>query len=211
MKRNVSLLCAGALVAGLAQGAYAMDLSSSVYGKAHVDVGYNLQGYTGDVDKIIDGADVAGAKTHSLNHSISLGAGYNVYYKYNAKINPFVGAEATFKVPVFGQKFIDEWNYMKAHEWFIMNAKLGAKVVLDKDLAVSPYVTLGFNVVQMKDRELSVTKAGLSTGVGVEGLLSDKYSVAVEYRYTYNEMGPKTGNIEAETHNFMLKFGYHFL
>ena len=211
MKCKISLLCAGVLFANLAQSAIATD--KSIYGKAHIDIGYNLQGYTNDIDKMIDYADLVGLKTRSYNNSITFGGGYNVYYRYDAIINPFIGAEATFKIPVSGQKFIyNQTGYIKIHEWFIMNAKLGAKILFGKDFALAPYFTLGFNVMQMKDSDdVSATKAGLSTGIGIEGLLSDKYSVAVEYRYTSNDMGAKFENLKAKTHNFMVKFGYHFL
>ena len=48
MKKRVSLLCAGALMASLTQSAYTMNLTDDVYGRVNVSLGYNIQKYTGD-------------------------------------------------------------------------------------------------------------------------------------------------------------------
>ena len=89
----------------------------------------------------------------------------------------------------------------------MFHAKAGAKMEIVKDWAVSPYFMLGFNVMNLKMYDESKTKAGLSTGVGAEVLFKEKYSAAIEYRYTLN----KFTNKKVETNNMMLKLGYHFL
>ena len=133
MKRNVCFLCAGALIAGLAQNAYSMDLADDVYGRVNVSLGYNLQNYTGDDFKFWqDGAKNYGGKTNKYNHSIMLGVGYNFYLKVNDRFNPFVGFEAIGKLPLSGSKIASESHIedgdlvsstMKFNEYFIFNGK----------------------------------------------------------------------------------------
>ena len=229
MKKSVAMLCAGVAVATVGTTSKAMDLGQNFYGKVNVGLGYNLQGYQGDIKDLIDEAKNANVDTNKYNHGITISGGYNVYYKWNQKlfgktIHPFVGADVTVKIPVAGQKIVDMASYelfnedgdiseeqegatYKFGEYFMFHVKAGAKMEITKDWAVSPYYMLGFNVTKFKVDDESKTKAGLSTGIGAEVLFKEKYSAAIEYRYTLNKFTDK----KVETNNMMLKLGYHFL
>ena len=229
MKKSVAMLCAGVAVATVGTTSKAMDLGQNFYGKANVNLGYNPQSYQGDVKDWINDAKDENADTNKYNHGITIGVGYNVYYKLNKKlfgktIHPFVGLDITGKIPVAGTKLIKETDEVitdvdegiaegnenaghKIGEYFMFHVKAGAKLELNKDVAISPYYMLGFNVLKYKVDDDSKTKAGLSTGVGAEVLFKEKYSAAIEYRYTLN----KFTDYKIETNNMMLKLGYHFL
>ena len=227
------MLCAGVAFAAVGVSANAMDFGSNFYGKANVNLGYNLQGYQGDVKNLINDAKDENADTNKYNHGITIGVGYNFYYKLNKKlfdktIHPFVGLDITGKIPVAGTKLIKETDEVRTEdeegnaegsenagnkigEYFMFHVKAGAKLELNKDVAISPYYMLGFNVLKYKVDSESKTTAGLSTGVGVETLIKEKYSVALEYRYTLNNVKGSESDLKVQTNNMMLKLGYHFL
>ena len=207
-----------------------MDLADDVYGRVNVSLGYNLQNYTGDDFKFWqDGAKNYGGKTNKYNHSIMLGVGYNFYLKVNDRFNPFVGFEAIGKLPLSGSKIASESHIedgdlvsstMKFNEYFIFNGKFGGKVNVYKDIAVAPYAMIGFNVSQLKlsnesGEYFKKSKVGISTGAGIETLfkvMNQEFSAGVEYRFTMNKFTFNyPSHVRLYTHNFMVKFGYHFL
>ena len=135
MKKRVSLLCAGALMASLTQSAYTMNLTDDVYGRVNVSLGYNIQKYTGDDFKDLINAwkDELGTKTNKYNHALTIGVGYNFYLKVNDRFNPFVGFEALGRLPLAGNKVVNanrtdaygdpDVLLAKFNEYFIFNGK----------------------------------------------------------------------------------------
>ena len=233
MKKSVSLLCAGALIAGLANGASAMDFSDQGYGKANVSLGYNYRSWTGDQKKIMNLINAEeGTKIYKSSHSIMLGLGYNVYYKATDWAHPFFGLEATGQFDLKGRTYVDGKGYYenvsKYWEFFRFNGKFGAKFIVNQDLSVLPYATLGFTVVKTSERVIDCVSpldcpyyykylVGLTTGAGVDVLIKDRFSVGVEYRYVKVQkklapapVDPVTKQVW-ESHNISVKFGYHFL
>ena len=232
MKKRVSLLCAGALMASLTQSAYTMNLTDDVYGRVNVSLGYNIQKYTGDDFKDLINAwkDELGTKTNKYNHALTIGVGYNFYLKVNDRFNPFVGFEALGRIPLTGNKIVDanltdaygdpDVLSAKFNEYFIFHGKFGGKVNIYKDIAVAPYAMIGFNVAQYKVKDESTelfnkTKVGISTGAGVETLfkvMNQEFSAGIEYRFTMNKFTTEyPERLRFYTHNLMVKFGYHFL
>ena len=192
------------ILASASSAANAYNFNDKIYGKAQFNVGYSLQGYSGDVKDSIDLSDEMGEKVNKINHAITLGAGYNVYYKYNSFINPFVGLEAQGRIPVAGHEYVEG---AKLLDVFRFNAKFGAKMNIAKDIDVQPYALLGMNVMQIKTSDDGVsdkeTKAGLTTGAGVEAIFNDMFVVGAEYRFGYN----KFQEAKVLTHSLGIKLG----
>ena len=242
MKKSVSLLCAGALIAGLANSASAMDFSDSVYGKANVSLGYNYRHWTGDVKKSINASHIREIEGEpititSMNgksgaHGLTLGLGYNVFFKANDFFHPFVGLEVTGQFDIKNRSYLDgKESYEtvgKYWEFFRFNGKFGGKFIINNDFSVLPYATVGFNVVKASSHVIDCTSpeycpywykylVGLTTGAGVDVLIKDRFSVGVEYRYVKVQKtftsAPVDGPVKHvwENHNIAVKFGYHFL
>ena len=94
--------------------------------------------------------------------------------------------------------------------------KIGTKWKIDNNFALSPYYTIGGNLIEVKGTpvlEGKQRKIGLSTGIGLEMIIKEYFFIAAEYRYTSalfdNFGGYKRPRIK--THNLMIKLGYHFL
>ena len=230
MKSKVSLLCTGALFAGLAQSASAMDFSDSVYGKANVSIGYNYRSWIGDVKTQMN--MLPQTKSYKSSHSIMLGLGYNVYYKANDWAHPFFGLEATGQFDLKGRTYLDgkvtAENVTKYWEFFRFNGKFGTKFIVNQDLSVSPYATLGFTVIKTSEHVIDCESplecpywykylVGLTTGAGIDVLVKDRFSVGVEYRYVKVQKKFAIAPVDPVTkqvwknHNIAVKFGYHFL
>ena len=244
MKSKVSFLCAGALIAGLANSTSAMDFSDNVYGKANVSIGYNYRSIAGDFRKVIgmpyeadyDGDDVADfigvMKGHKSSHGLTLGLGYNVYFKANDWFHPFVGLEATGQFDIKNRRYLyGKESYetvAKYWEFLRFNGKFGGKFIINNDFSVLPYATVGFNIVKTSSYVIDCTSpeycpywykylVGLTTGAGVDVLIKDRFSIGVEYRYVKVQK-TFTSTLVAgpekhvwENHNISVKFGYHFL
>ena len=187
--------------------ANAYDFNKDVYGHAYGKIGYTFQGYTGVMKDAIDESEDSKKFTHGLN----IGGGYDVYYKLNNFINPFAGLELQFRIPLTSKVAKDDrYNYeAKIQEFLKFDARFGAKMSVCKDVAVSPYVLVGLNAMKYKDTldDYSKTKAGLTTGFGVDTIIKDRYIAGVEYRYGFN----KFDDLKIQSHNFAVNFGVQFL
>ena len=106
MKKSLCLLCATASAVGINGSANAIDFGSDFYGRATANVGYNFQGFAGDVKKDIDSAKDFGAIVNKYNQNIMFGVGFHIYYKASDLIHPFIGLEANYKLPIFGKELI---------------------------------------------------------------------------------------------------------
>ena len=107
---------------------------------------------------------------------------------------------------------------IKAHEYFVLNAKLGGRIVFNKTFSLSPYATVGFNVLQTKVNAIYRTQRfhntaidiGLSVGVGLETLINERFAVGLEYRKVFNNVKINDEKIKIYSNNAMIKIGYYF-
>ena len=214
-------------LAALATGsANAYDFNDKIYGKAHVDVGYSVQFFLNSLKDEIKSDKDNGADTNIISHYITVGGGYNIYYKANELIHPFAGAEIYGRIPVGGQKLIGYggWNTYFT-DFLHINGKLGTKINVCKNVAVAPYAVIGMNFSQYKltvgDYSDKSTAIGLTTGAGVETIIQDQFTVGVEYRFGKTKTSSLLidagdfafgeDSVRIKTHSVSLKFGYQFL
>ena len=223
MKKSL-LLCSTALALGVTTNANAMDFGKNFYGLANATIGYSLQVLDGDLkDMVVNGEDFYDKS--KLTHGLTLGVGYNVYYRLNNFINPFIGLNVEGRIPLKSKLYScrvydDDDNVgeetIKFKDFFAMHAKLGAKMNLSKNIDVAPYYLIGFNIAKLissdsvnSEENFSKTKAGLSTGIGVDTILFNRYLVGVEYKYSM--INKIANDVKAEGHQIGIKFGAQFL
>ena len=214
MKKSL-LLCSTALVAILSVNAGAMDFSKDFYGKANVSIGYSVQILDGDLKDLVNNMKTSPAVSGAskLTHGLTLGIGYNFYYKLSNVFHPFIGLNIEGRIPLKTKLYsFTHLNYsVKFIDFFAAHAKLGTQLILSKNIAIAPYYLAGFNVAQLTDDDdLNERKIGLSTGAGIDTILFEKYSIGVEYKYSMVK-NIVHGDIKAQGHQIGFKFGYQFL
>ena len=109
---------------------------------------------------------------------------------------------------------------LKAYEYLVLTAKFGCRLFLTNNISLSPYWMIGLNVAQAKvdvallNRSISTTSttSGFVTGIGVEAIVMDRYSLALEYRHSLNkfDLSSKSNKLEIASDNMNIKFGYYF-
>ena len=145
-------------------------------------------------------------------------------YTLNKRFALLGGLEIQGRYPVSGRKFasysaeyID--NYYKYDEYLRLNAKLGLKTDLTKDVAVETYGIVGMNMAGFKvkqddfDTDTSKMNVGLTTGAGIDFVIVDRFVVGVEYRYGLNKfknLGEDNLKFKMKTHSVLAKIGYQF-
>ena len=202
MKKSSLLLASAIALTPAVAGA--KDFNDKIYGKANVNFAYTLQTYTDTREY--------GEPTADLGHAFLLGGGYNVFWKAHKMIHPFAGAELSFRIPLNG--YGDMIDYK---EFMLFHFKFGAKINALKDVSFLPYYIIGFNVAQYKvDNgwfgETKEIAASLSTGLGLDVLIKEKFSVGFEWRYSRFKKDVNGGTLDGmHAHNVSFKFGYHFL
>ena len=83
----------------------------------NVNIGYEMQKYTGGIDKVFEAAKNSAIdyKANKAGHAMNFGIGYNFYLNLSGLlgsnfltnlIQPFIGLEATVRAPVSGNKVL---------------------------------------------------------------------------------------------------------
>lgn len=208
------------ILASASSAANAYNFNDKIYGKAVGKIGISAQTYTGDIKDIVDQDTTGDTTKNKANVALSLSVGYNLYYKVNSFLHPFVGLEAQGRVPVFGSKFLDykglrTGGYVSIDgftydfkDFFRFNAKFGAKMNISQKFALQPYALLGMNVMKLKHTSegytgYNKTKVGLTTGAGIEAIINDIFIIGAEYRFGYG----KFNEIKVQTHDIGISFG----
>ena len=237
MKRSLylfSLVAGSAMLLNTTNNAYAYNFTDKIYGKASVRIGYNFKHHVGSyMNTYLKGYEQSMkptskmiAHTRSTQHYVTVSAGYNFYYKLNDMFHPFIGYEATGMLPIGSRTFARQYPYRtgvyintrmlnKIQEYFIFHQRSGVKINLIRNFAIIPYATLGFNVLK-SDRldDKKRTDVGLTIGCGIETMFLDKFSFALEYRFSRNRSASNSTSVSygfIESNNAMAKFGYYFL
>ena len=107
------------------------------YEKLYTYFGYSYQSMT---------ANSIGYKQQ--NNDLSLGIGYNIYYKYNDVFDSFVGLQLEARLPVsplFGKQ-----NSSKFANFLSLDMIFGAKFKINDNIALQPFFLFGFNVNYLK-------------------------------------------------------------
>ena len=128
------------ILASASSVANAYNFNDKIYGKAVGKISVSAQTYTGDLKDITDQDTTGDTTINKANVALSLSAGYNLYYKVNSFLHPFIGLEAQGRVPVYGSKLLD-YEGLRAGEFVIadgykydfkdffrFNAKFGSKM-----------------------------------------------------------------------------------
>ena len=97
---------------------------------------------------------------------------------------------------------VTETRQRETGEFTTEIVQIGTTIVTDEDEEIP--------VVQTIRNKKSKTKVGLSTGVGVDFLLKDRFIVGLEYRYAEVKFSSILDK-KVKTHNFGINFGYQFL
>ena len=210
------------------QGAYAKN-NKNFYGKVRLGLGYEYQKYTGsDVNDVFDSVDSGKNKS---NQAPVISLGYNLYYKLNKKFELLSGLEVQGRYAIKGRDFISFDNgSVEYNEFLRLSAKFGVKTNLNKKVAVETYGIIGGNMVQHKNFELlgtgrisykgeKITNFGLSTGVGVDFVIVDRFTIGAEYRRGFVKVDYERLNssgysydskFNMKTDSILAKIGYQF-
>ena len=210
------------------QGAYAKN-NKNFYGKVRLGLGYEYQKYTGsDVNDVFDSVDSGKNKS---NQAPVISLGYNLYYKLNKKFELLSGLEVQGRYAIKGKDFISFDNgSVEYNEFLRLSAKFGVKTNLNKKVAVETYGIIGGNMVQHKNFELlgtgrisykgeKITNFGLSTGVGVDFVIVDRFTIGAEYRRGFVKVDYERLNssgysydskFNMKTDSILAKIGYQF-
>ena len=126
--------------------------SSRFYGRARVGLGYEYQRYTGSfVKSLWNEFNYDGNKS---NQAPVISLGYNMYYTLNKRFALLGGLEVQERYPIEGKKFASFGSIQYAAqygEYLRLNAKLGLKTDLTKDVAVEAYGIIGGNIAELSD------------------------------------------------------------
>ncbi len=197
---KVSFVCLNLVLLLSHNKALSYDFTQKIYGKANLMFAYSIQPYSNSNPHTED----------PLGHAFVLGGGYNVFYKINKTFAPFGGVELLFRIPLTGYKALNSYR-----EFMMFHFKIGVKIRLNRDFSLLPYYIIGFNVAQVVDNAYntpSVTEASLSTGLGVDLVIYDKYSVGFEWRHSrFGQTFAGVNYMSNVANNVSFKFGYHFL
>ena len=200
-KSSLILLTTTALLANEIN-ANAHEITKKVYGRANVTIGYSAQLYTNLMN-----FNSALNVEYKTTHSLSFGSGYNFYYKVNDMLNPFVGGNVEFRIPLT-KTVLDRSTYgfnYEVMDVFSMHAKLGTKFNICNEFAVQPYALLGINAMVIKQNtQYRQGGAGFSGGLGVESIIKDLFIVGLEWKAS-TAIGFQTG------HQIGVRFGVQFL
>ena len=109
-----------------------IDFDKDIYRKMNVNVGYEMQKYTGGIDKVFETAKNSSIdyKANKAGHAMNFGIGYNFYLNLSGLlgsnfltnlIQPFIGLEATVRAPVSGNKVLSA-RYDKGFDGDIFGA-----------------------------------------------------------------------------------------
>lgn len=180
--------------------ALSYNFTQKIYGKANIMFAYSLQPYSNSHPHTDD----------KIGHAFVLGGGYNVFYKINRTFAPFGGVELLFRIPLTGYNALSSYR-----EFMMFHFKLGVKIRLNRDFSLLPYYIVGFNVAQIVTnvyKTPSSIEASLSTGLGVDVIIYNNYSVGFEWRYSrFEKTIGGVHYISNVANNVSFKFGYHFL
>ena len=190
MKKSSLILLTSTVLLASEINANAHEITKKIYGKANVTIGYSAQVYADNIS------------FYNTTHALSVGAGYNFYYKFNDLFNPFVGGNVEFRIPLT-QTVVDQWG-IKLMDVFSMHMKLGAKFNICKEFAVQPYALLGMSAIARKLDDESFGGAAFSGGLGVESIIKDIFIVGLEWKAS-TAIGFQTA------HQIGIKFGVQFL
>lgn len=213
---------------GNEKGAYAKN-NKNFYGKVRLGLGYESQKYTGsDVKDVFDNIDFGKNKS---NQAPVISLGYNLYYRLNKKFELLGGLEIQGRYAIKGKDFVSFDNgSVEYNEFLRLSAKLGFKTNLNKKVAVETYGIIGGNMVQHKNFELlgtgrisnkeeKFTNFGLSTGVGVDFVIVDRFTIGAEYRRGFVKVDYERLNgsgyaynckFNMKTDSILAKIGYQF-
>ena len=208
MKKTSYLFLASAFLATANYNALSHDFSDKVYGKANVSIGYQFQAIGNSAIKDrIKGAEEFGNTMNYNYHTLTLGVGYDFYFKVLDFIHPFVGLDIESRIPVKNSVFIklpdgNDWpsTYWKLTDFMSFDLKFGSKFIINKDNAIQLYGLFGMNLLMSSNagREgdkptgsvnISEPYVGLNVGGGLGYIYNINSSIsvfgAVEYKYSY--------------------------
>ena len=190
MKRSSILLSIVCFVSIASSNADALDFGDHFYGKANFSVGYAYQ-----KDKSKGITDLTDNAESNYQH-VSIGTGFDVYYKACDIVHPFVGLDFEGRIPVKTYVMKEHWrgenakDLWKINDFFSAHLKLGARINLTKEFALQPYGLIGFNLLQTS------TKA--YNGYNQDGVPSGHSPVYTEeenhkFNYATYHVGLSTG------------------
>lgn len=90
------------------------------------------------------------------NHNLSVGIGYNIYYKYNDVFDSFVGLQLETRLPV--SPFFGKTNQSHFYNVMSLDMIFGAKFKINNEIALQPFFLFGFNVNYAKYNQTTMVK-----------------------------------------------------
>ena len=189
------------------------NLGDDFYGKVYIGAGYAFQQSRTDGIKVIEPRPNQNFRVAIVN------VGNNFYYRFSDVFNPFVGLDVEGRIPLKTNVIDHFWTGADAKDFWRINdflsthLKIGIKMNIFNELALSTYGLIGFTLVQSASKgyvginnhgvftghspvptadadrkyNLSKTYIGLSTGFGISTTfnISEGFAVfgAVEYQF----------------------------
>ena len=156
LKNNFILLTIFAVISAvnITTPANAFEFNNKLLGKANVSIGYNFQQ--------VKSQDILNIEPDgNLNfHTLTLGGGFNVYYKLSHTIHPFFGLDIEGRVPLKTDVITEHYrdisgtvekksvkDFWKINDFISVHIKLGTQFNLHNNIAISPYGLIGFNIL----------------------------------------------------------------
>ena len=210
----------------IANVANADNFSDKLYGRAKLGFGFSAKNINIQGNDDEEGG-ISGVKKTKPKMIIDFN--YNVYYKLNDFVDPFVGVNFRGAIPLNGNSIgkvyenevnpysgevVDTTEYkMGYQEYMSMALNLGAKLKINNNLAVAPYGLVGFSIdksqVSSPEENFYTADVGFVTGAGVEMILFDRFSIGAEYRYGQTKFSGST--VKVRKNEGLIKFGVFFL
>ncbi len=191
--------------------ANAVDFSDKFYGHIKIGIGASYQ-------------HIKGSDNNKNNYAPIINVGYNVYYRLNDIINPFIGLEVRTRIAISDRVYKDRTTRISHREILTMNANIGSKIKVSNNISIAPYGMVGFtygdivfNYTGIMTDDFYKYKVGFTTSAGIEAIISDRYYIGLEYRYCKSKFNidnddPHSGSVvEIKGHEAVVKFGVYFL
>ena len=147
---------------------------------------------------------------------VNIEFGYNVYYKLNDFIDPFIGVNFRGKIPTGNKIVNDKSEEINGNEYFSANINVGAKLKINKAVSIAPYGLAGLAADKISAEYIwssfpfSEANIGFIAGSGIEIILFDRFSIGAEYRYGETKFNGFFDGMKIKKQEGVIKFGVYF-
>ena len=170
--------------------AFPSQWNSKNYGKLYAYFGYSYQLIsTGNIEH------------KQQNHNISIGVGYNIYYKYHRLFDTFAGINIEGRFPF--HPMLGNVNQTSIGNFVSIDVVLGAHFHINKAISLQPYVLFGVNVNHARYYK-TIQEINIINTTKFNQVLYDKDVQTYNENYSSYQNNLKTYNKEYQTYQNQL-------